>query len=47
MDLSSPEGYSVNDDIDKEDCSFHYVSVATAAAQIAKSGQDTLLPKWT
>ena len=34
MDLSSPEGYSVNDGIDKEDCSFHYVSVDTATAQI-------------
>ena len=45
MDLSSPEGYSVNNGIDKEDCSFHYVSVDTATAQIAKSGQGTLLAK--
>lgn len=45
MDLSSLEGYSVNDGIDKEDCSFHYVSVNMAATQIAKSGQGTLLAK--
>ena len=38
MDLSSPEGYSINDGIDKEDCSFHYVSIDVAAAQIAKIG---------
>ena len=45
IDLSSPEGYSINDGIDKEDCSFHYVSVDVAAAQIAESRQGALLAK--
>ena len=45
MDLSSPEGYSVNDAISKEDCSFHYASVDWAIAHIAQLGSGTLLAK--
>ena len=43
MDLSSPEGYSVNDVISKEDSSFHYASVDWAMAHIAQLGPGTLL----
>ena len=45
MDLSSPEGYSVNDAISKEDCSFHYASVDWAVARITQLGSGTLLAK--
>jgi len=34
MDLSSPEGFSVNNGIAKEDCSFHYASVDLVVEQI-------------
>ena len=36
MDLSSPDGHRINNDIDKEECRFHYIFVDIAAAQIAK-----------
>ena len=45
MDLSSPEGYSVNNAISKEDCSFHYASVDWAIAHIAQLSPGTLLAK--
>jgi len=45
MDLSSPEGFSVNDGIPKEDCSFHYASVDLAVEQIRGLGPGTLMAK--
>lgn len=45
MDLSSPEGYSVNDGISKEDCSFHYTSVDAAVSRIVQLGAGSLLAK--
>ena len=45
MDLSLPEGYSVNDAISKEDCSFHYTSVDWVVAHITQLGSGTLLAK--
>ena len=45
MDLSSPEGFSVNDGIPKEDCSFHYASVDLAVQQIKQLGPGTLMAK--
>ena len=45
MNLSSPEGYSVNYGIDKEGCSFHYILVDVAATQITELGQGMLLAK--
>jgi len=45
MDLSSPEGSSINDGISKEDCSFHYTSLDTAVEQISKFGKGCLMAK--
>ena len=45
MDLSSPQGFSVNDGIPKEDCSFHYVSVDQAVEQIRQLGPRALMAK--
>ena len=45
MDLCSPEGYSMNHAISKEDCSFHYASVDWAVARITQLGSGTLLAK--
>ena len=45
MDLSSPEGLSINDGIAKEDCSFHYASVDWAVQRIVQLGQHALLAK--
>jgi len=45
MDLSSPQGFSVNDGIPKEDCSFHYVSVDQAVEQIRQLGPGALMAK--
>ena len=45
MSLSSPEGYSMNDAISKEDCSFHYASADWAIAHIARLGPGILLVK--
>ena len=41
----SPEGYSVNDNISREDCSFHYMSVDLAVEQIKKIGPGSLMAK--
>ena len=45
MDLSAPLGSSVNDGISRELCSFHYVTVDTAAAQMYARGRGALLAK--
>jgi len=45
MDLSAPHGSSVNDGIDRDFCSFHYVSVDTAAARMHNLGRGALLAK--
>ena len=45
MDLSSPEGSSVNDGIPKEDCSLHYTSVDLAVEQIRHLGPAALMAK--
>ena len=45
MDLSAPLGSSVNDGISRELCSFHYVTVDTAAAQMYARGRGSLLAK--
>ncbi len=45
VDLSSPEGHSVNDGISKSLCSLSYVSVDTAAKMVARLGRGSLLAK--
>ena len=45
VDLSAPEGHSVNDGIDKELASLSYVSVDDVVAGIVQYGQGTLLAK--
>ena len=45
LDLSSPEGQSVNDGINLEWCSLSYVSVDDAVSVIRHLGQNTLLAK--
>jgi len=45
MDLSSPEGHSVNDGITKESCSFHYTNISEAAARILFLGRGSLMAK--
>ena len=45
MDLSSPDGFSVNDGISKEDCSFHYASVDLAVERIIQLGSGALMGK--
>ncbi len=45
VDLSSPEGASVNDGISRSLCSLSYVSVDTAADIVAKTGRGSLLAK--
>ena len=45
MDLSSPQGHSVNDGITKESCSFHYTSINEIVEQIIASGSGTLMAK--
>ena len=45
LDLSDPEGYSVNDGIDPDLCSLSYVSVDEAARAAAKLGRGALLAK--
>ena len=39
MDLSAPEGHSVNDGIPKELCSLGYISVDDVVAQVLKLGK--------
>lgn len=45
VDLSSPEGSSVNDGVDKELCSLSYTSVEAIANKVAALGQGTMLAK--
>ena len=45
VDLSSPDGASVNDFIDTSVCSLKYASVDDAAEFVLRSGQGTLLAK--
>lgn len=45
MDLSAPQGHSVNDRIDKERCSLHYSSLDDAATKVAALGPGALLAK--
>ena len=45
VDLSAPEGFSVNDSIDKELCSISYVSVDNVAEAVLHLGQGALLAK--
>ena len=45
LDLSSPDGSSVNDGVDPCLCSMSYISVDTAVAQILKLGKNALLAK--
>jgi hypothetical protein len=45
MDLSSPEGFSVNDGIYSDLCSFQYISVENALQNIRALGQGTLMAK--
>ena len=45
VDLSAPRGDSVNDAINPEHCSLHYISVREAAKMVALCGPGTLLAK--
>ena len=45
LDLSSPEGHSVNDGIDKDMASLSYVSVDDIVAVIKRVGKGALLGK--
>ena len=45
VDLSSPEGRSVNDGIRPEDCSLTYISVDNIAEYVKALGRGALLPK--
>ena len=45
VDLSSPEGASVNDGVNKELCSLSYTSVDVIAGKVVELGQGTLLAK--
>ena len=46
LDLSHPEGHSVNDGIEPELCTLRYTSVDEAAARICARGAGTLLSKF-
>ena len=45
IDLSSPGGWSVNDGIDKEDCSISYISIDSIVSHILKFGPGALMAK--
>ncbi len=45
MDLSSPEGHSVNDGIDRELASLAYMSIDDVVAWVLKLGRGTLIAK--
>ena len=45
VDLSSPEGASVNDGVDKEMCSLSYTSVDVIAKKVAALGKGALIAK--
>ena len=46
LDLSAPEGCSVNDGISKEICSLSYMSVDDVAARVVKMGRGSLMAKF-
>ena len=46
LDLSSPEGNSVNDGINKEWCSLSYISVDDVAARVMGLGRGALMAKF-
>ncbi len=45
VDLSAPEGKSVNDGIQKQLCSLQYIKVTDVAAQVYKAGKGALMAK--
>ena len=45
LDLSAPEGWSVNDGIDPSSCTFSYISVDQAADVLSMKGQGSLMAK--
>ena len=45
MDLSHPEGFSINDGIPSHPCSLSYITVDDAIQEILKTGPGTLLAK--
>ena len=45
VDLSSPEGHSINDGINPEECSMAYISVDNIAECVLALGRDALLAK--
>ena len=45
MHLSAPEGISINDYIDKEDFSIHYVTVDDAVAMVTEYGKGCIMAK--
>jgi len=45
LDLSSPDGWSINDGIDAELCSMAYATVDSAVSHIVNQGKGTLLAK--
>ena len=45
VDLSAPEGRSVNDGVDEKYCSLHYISVDNAAEAVVANGRGALLAK--
>ena len=46
LDLSSPEGFSVNDGVDKDWCSLSYMSVDEVAERVVEVGKGALLAKF-
>ena len=46
LDLSSPEGFSVNDGIKRELCSLSYMSVDDVARRVRDLGKGTLMAKF-
>ena len=45
LDLSSPDGHSVNDGIGSEACTLNYISVQDVAGEVARRGRGSLLAK--
>lgn len=46
LDLSSPEGGSVNDGVSRELCSVSYMSIDEVAAQVIRLGKGALMAKF-
>ncbi len=46
MDLSSPQGQSINDGIEPELCSLEYLRLDKVTNHIAGNGRGSLLAKW-